>query len=496
MKLEAKIECQPGKLPEVICAGHPGWAAIYNTAWRMAFSNIEYPDNPAWKPQMSCMPGSGKIWQWDSCFMTLFSRFSNQAIPVMNNLDNLYRLQREDGYLSMAYSIETEKEAYGQRINPPLFAWVEWEYYQVTGDASRFDSVLPKLIRYYDWIKTNRTRVSGLYWFEDSGSSGMDNSPRNGYAARDLAGSDVCFVDLACQQALSALYLGKIAGLIGLPGIVTRFCEEHFELCRMINKYHWSEKAGFYFDLFSRSEKKLRHNYLNHKTLAALWGVISGVADENQVTRLAEHLFNPKEFWTLHPLPSLSWDDPNYDPHGNYWLGGVWCPTNYMVIKGLAQRGRFEAAQKIALKHLNAMVEVMQNDKYASIWESYAPEYMQPANKYDYNAKEKTVRPNFVGWSGLGPIAVLIEHILGFDFNANENQISWRISVEGEHGVRNLFFNRKLVSLICRNRQADSGKVTVVVDTTGEINLNCFLVGNRRECRYKLKAGRHELDLS
>lgn len=490
--MHAKLEYQPEKLPGVICASHPEWVALYDTAWRTAFINIEYPKKAGWKPQLSCMPGSGGIWQWDSCFMTLFARFSNYTAPVMNNLDNLYRLQREDGYLSMAYNIETEKEAYGQRINPPLFAWVEWEYYLLTGDDSRFEFVLPRLVRYYDWIKANRTRVSGLYWFEDSGSSGMDNSPRCGYVARDLAGSDICFIDLACQQALSALYLGKMADYLGQAGLVDRFAEEHQQLRQLINERHWSERFGIYFDLFGRDDKKMRHNYLNHKTLAAFWPIISEVASDYQVNRLMEHLLNPDEFWTRHPLPSLSRDDPNYDPLGDYWLGSVWSPTNYMVVKGLERRGKFGLAREIALKHLNAMVAVFQNENYATIWECYSPEFMRPAT---YSGAGKLVRSNFVGWSGLGPIAMLIENIFGIDFQARDNRIIWSLRTDGEHGIKNLLFNHRIVALICDNRYRASGSVKVVVETSGEINLTLSIMGRHQEYQYTLSAGRHEICL-
>ncbi len=487
--MERKYIYRESGLPELICRDHPEWVEAYNTAWRLAFNNIEYPEKPGWKPQMSCMPGSGKIWQWDSCLMSLFGRYSNNTIPVMNNLDNLYRLQAPSGYMSMAYRIDTESPAFGARINPPLFAWVEWEYYLLTGDDSRFEYVFPKLQKYFDWIKTNRTRSSGLYWFEDSASSGMDNSPRGGYRALHQDGSDVCFVDLACQQALSALHLGNIAGHLGNKDARERFCEEHAELAALINDMHWSEKHGIYFDLFARHEKAYRHNFVNHKTVAAFWPILSGVADALQVKRLLEHLNDPEEFHTPHPVPSLSRDDPNYDPLGGYWLGGVWAPTNYMVVKGLAQSGHGDAARGIAVRHLEAIITVMRDNNYASIWECYSPEYIRPANKV---SPDDLVRKDFVGWSGLGPVAMLIENILGLSFNADENLIDWALCTRGRHGIKNLSFNGRKVSLIC----SDSGtrtKKKIFVETDGGINLNLRLQGAGR--RVHLESGRHELDM-
>jgi hypothetical protein len=103
-------------------------------------------------------------------------------MPGYNNLDNLYRMQDKRGYISMAYVIEKEKEAYGELINPPLYAWAEWQYYRATGDKGRLARCLPVLVKLYDWLKANRRREEiGLYWFEVPGASGMDNSPRGGH---------------------------------------------------------------------------------------------------------------------------------------------------------------------------------------------------------------------------------------------------------------------------------------------------------------------------
>ncbi len=265
----------------------------------------------------------------------------------------------------MAYRVKTEKEAYGERINPPIYAWTEWEHYMVTGDNSRFERIFPVLKKYYLWIKKNRTRCSGLYWFEDTGSSGMDNSPRSGYASEHLNGSDVCWIDLSCQQALSAYYLAKIAELINKDSDKDFFLSEYKKLCLLINKYHWSEKHQFYYDVFSRNQPFLRHNFLNVKTVASFWPILSFIANEEQINEMIKHLLNPDEFFTLHPVPSLAKSDPNYSSFGAYWLGGVWAPTNYMVVSGLRQNGRGSIARKIAFQHLNAMSRVFEDKAFA-----------------------------------------------------------------------------------------------------------------------------------
>ncbi|MFA5866271.1 MAG: trehalase family glycosidase [Phycisphaerae bacterium] len=485
--MEHKYHYQAEKLPKVICNEHPEWAEFYDLAWKAAFSNLEYPSKPGWKPQMTCIPGAGVIWQWDSCFMSMFARYSNGQIPGMNNLDNLYRLQRDDGYMSMSYRVETEKLECGERINPPLMAWTEWEYYRVSGNATRLAKVLYGLIQFFQWVKDHRTRSSGLYWFEDTGASGMDNAPRSGYYSEKLNGSDVCFIDLACQQALSALYIEKIAGHLNRQNIAAQFRKEYAQLKELINQMHWCEQFGFYFDLFTRDRKDLRHNFLNHKTLAGFWPMIADISSEHQVDCLVQHLLNPNEFWTPHPLPSLSKDDPNYDPQGGYWLGGVWSPTNYMVCKGLEKYHRHALAREIAVRHIDAMIAVMRNKSYSTFWECYSPEYPQPST----NGVGQRVRPNFVGWTGLSPIALLIETVLGFDCDASRNRITWTLQTQGLHGIENLHFNGKTVSCTCLENE--DGQAKIRVETTGEFNLRVRWMDNHTEQDYHLKPGKHEL---
>lgn len=479
--------------PRIICEDHPAWPELSQAAWTIALSRIERPTAPGWKPQMCCMPNSGIIWLWDSCFMTFFARYGEGLVPVMNNIDNLYRLQRDDGFLGMAYEIASETLAYGERINPPLLAWIEFHYWRFSGDDSRIASVLPRLVRLFDWIKANRRRKSGLYWFEDSGSSGMDNSPRSGYFAEFLNGSDVCHVDLAAQQALTAEYIARLARYLGDDTLAERFDQEHAEIVELLNRYHWDSRTGFYYDVFNRDEPTDRHNFLNHKTVAGFWPMLGGCCHEGQIEALLGHLTNPEEFWTKHPVASLSQDDPNFDPAGAYWLGGVWAPINYMLTLALKRHGRSDLARKLTLAHLEAMQAVYESSDYPGIWESYAPQEFRPATNKPMIDKsgrspyvlspETVVRKDFVGWSGLGPIAMLIENVLGLDFDAPNRSVSWDLTLPGRHGIEDLQFAGSSLSMMISGTNTEGRELSVECEEaftlkvfTGGIALEEFAV--------------------
>ena len=121
--MQSQYQFDRSALPVPVIEGKPEWVELYYKAWELAFQNIDYVGKDGWKPQLTCMPGVGIVWQWDSCLMAFITNYANGTLSALNNLDNLYRLRRTgDGYMSMAYRIEEEIPAYGERINPPLMA--------------------------------------------------------------------------------------------------------------------------------------------------------------------------------------------------------------------------------------------------------------------------------------------------------------------------------------------------------------------------------------
>ena len=401
--------------------------------------------------------------------MTFITNYANGTITALNNLDNLYRLRREsDGYMSMAYRISTELPAWPGRINPPLMAWAEWEAYLVSADADRLSRVIPALEGNYQFLENNRRRISGLYWFEDPGSSGMDNAPRGPYACPELDGSGICHVDLACQQSLSAKCMAEIYAVLGQAEKAEFYRSENQRINDLINRFHWSEKIGFYFDFFGRSSADTKIKYINSKTAAAFWTILCGAATGSRLERMIAHMFHPEEFYGKVPFATLSSDDPNYDPNGGYWLGGVWAPTNFAAIRGLAETGRSALAREAAVRYLQAVCAVANDPAYGNtIWECYSPTEYRPATA----EAGEIVRADFVGWSGLAPVTMLIENIIGLRFDANNNTVTFELFPNQLGGLKNMQFAGGKVSLVCTKYVPVTGQSVVEVTAEKEFTL-------------------------
>jgi hypothetical protein len=143
------------------------------------------------------------------------------------------------------------------------------------------------------------------------------------------------------------------------------------------------------------------------------------------------HLDDPRAFKRPHRVPSLSADHPGYDARGGYWKGAVWAPTTYMVLRGLTDVGRDALAHEIARNHLDNVVAVF--EKTGTVHENYAPESAAPG---------APSKPDFVGWTGLPPIAVLLEYVFGLRPDAAAGRLLWDVRLTDAHGVRRYPFGR------------------------------------------------------
>jgi len=490
------------KLPQVYMKSHPELVELYNFAWKKAAENIRECNGQRY---MDCAWDFTRNfqWVWDTCFMTLYARYDNGGFPGISSLDNFYKFQRSDGFIAMTYDLNTGKEVYGERINPPLFAWCEWEYYKTTGDMSRFEKVIPKIEKLMKWIDANRRCESRslrqnipssnevhqkggkqdkqiksfpFYYFNDGGSSGMDDSPR---APRlPEAGKFYDWIDLSSQMVLSFRMLANMHSILNNDVEKNYWNTRGDELADAINSELWCDRTGFYHDRIPGT------NFVNSKTIAGFWPIIAGIANGNKLKSLINYLQDEKTFNRPIPVPSLSADDCNYCENGTYWIGGVWAPTNYMVTRGLMYSGNGDLAYDIAAKYLNGLQETFNSIEPHSLWECYNPEKPFPGrNAYD----RLFVKPDFVGWSGIGPIAMLIENILGIELNAPEKQIDWTIRLNEAHGIKKLKLADVTVDLECDFSDEDLRTPLISIKTDSDITVN--IKYNDKHQKLSLKKG-------
>jgi glycogen debranching enzyme len=300
----------------------------------------------------------------------------------------------------------------------------------------------------------------------------MDNQPRfPGRPAGDIGWPErltyhghAVWIDACLQQILSAELLLRMADALGRSEEVADLREERDRLSLTVNERLWNENTAFYYD-------ELADGTLSDvQTVGAFWALLAGVVPQERISSFVGHLEDPERFGRPHRVPSLSADHQEYDPGGGYWLGGVWPPTNYMVLRGLDRAGYNDLAHEISREDLDHVIEVFQQT--GTLWENYAPERTAPGNR---------AKDDFVGWSGLAPVAVLFEYVFGLRADAFSGRLLWDVRLLENHGVQRYPFGRDgVLDLSCATRSSATQEPKIQVSSTVPLELVIRWEGGER----------------
>jgi len=473
---QPRFERDKDKIPIPILVGNPGWLEMYWKCWELAMNKAKkpYPGSPFVSNYID-EAFNDNIFQWDTHFMLMYWNYIYYIFPAIQAHDNFYCRQHKNGYICREIQEKDGKDFYydgkenntlTNTINPPLYPWVEYEYYKISGDNSRFKLIIPVLEKYSKWIDTNRIKPGtkhSLYWQTGLGS-GMDNTPRSGSG----------WICMSSQMAMFYLYLSKICEHEHAESKAKKFYSRSKKIAALINEWMWDEEDGLYYDVNDNGEQ------VKVKTAASFWPMLAEICNQEQAERLVKNLKNPSTFWRPFPFPTLAADHSAYNPKGHYWLGGVWAPTNYMIIKGLQKYGFQQFAAQTTEKYLFGMYEVFK--KTGTIWENYAPESYNP---------DDIAKGDFVGWTGLGPIALLIENIIGIQLDALNNIIHWHLNRTDRHGIQNLRFRDAMVSLIAEERVDINAAVNMNVESNKGLLLKIYNRGDEK--LFEIKKGENRI---
>lgn len=444
-------------IPQPVFDAEPCYVELYWKAWEQAYAHVKWQKGLVQPLYMDEGLWDDTIWIWDSEFMVMFCKYAPKLFPGIQTLDNFYYTMLEDSGSSLRIQ---------HPDNPPFFAWVENDYYKITGDRDHIrelllDKKFPQ--RYWNLFPTLSPerklqfdhypialKYKGIGYEWSGISSGMDNTPRT------RAGKGMLWVDAISQQALSALYISRLAKVAGDGATAREFEKKWKELRRIVNKYYWDDSDGCYYDIVpapsgeTASVADVQASPSAWRTTgiltpASFWPMLAEIPSKAQAWRMTEFALRPDKLGGEVPWVTVSRDDPDFDANdGWYWRGSMWLPTAYMGIKALEKYGFQEAADTTAEKVLSWMLRTYCDYEPHTIWECYSPTAPTPSSNHG-----KRVRPDFCGWSALGPISLFIENVLGFhDIDASSRTVHWDISHNCRLGLNNLTFGDTTTDLL------------------------------------------------
>lgn len=462
--------------PEPVYDARPEYTELYRKAWDLAYAHIDtIPGIPS-PVYMDEAHRSDRIWIWDTAFMGHFCKYCPSIFPGVSSLDNFYSilLSGEDTPLPLVMGNEYCGKDEGKMLpfrihhadNPPIFAWTEYEYARQTGSTNRLKKIFNQERYLQRWFERfdafdpavkpyGATEKVKLKKFEDGYAwggcpSGMDNTPRGRSEApspRPVCpdNPDLRWLDALSQQGLSALYMSRIASVLGQADEKKHWEDVHARLSARLNQLYWDEEDAFYYDIFPDGRK------CKVPTIASWWPVLAEMAGDERADKMNAHLRDSLTFGGFVPTPSLSRSDGDFLADGGYWRGSVWLPTTYMALKATDLRGDYDLAREIGGKLLEHMYRTYKEFEPHTIWECYSPTSYEPAK----NKKEQWVRPDFCGWSALGPISVFLEDVIGIkeaDGYTNTLLCDFEKHPQGKVGVRGYRFGDIVCNVIASEK--------------------------------------------
>ncbi|MEX0777942.1 MAG: trehalase family glycosidase [Phycisphaeraceae bacterium] len=483
-------------LPAPHWQGHQAEIDCYWKAWEIAFGHLRTPtaENGFVAPYIDSA-FNGHLFLWDSVFTMMFGRYGARVFDFQRTMDNLYCKQHPDGFICREIDEADGQDCFHRHdpssTGPNVFAWGEWEHYRTFADRDRLAAVFPVLLAYHQWLRDYRTWLDGTYW-SCGWASGTDNQPRvrQGYSPAHSPAQQA-WLDACLHAILSArvlLAMGKELGmnqhtdfssfLLAQPSgsanrprpsvaslkPLAQLAQEAAHLEQIVNQRMWDDHRAFYFDLQHDGER-------NHTmSVSAYWALLAGIVPPDRLPRFLAHLADPARFNRPHRVPSLPADDPAYAPHGNYWCGGIWENTNYMVLRGLSLVEHDDLAHEIGLNHVQNVARVF--TETGTIWENYAPESAKPGDP---------AQPDFVGFGGIGPVAVLLEYVFGLRPQAQHHRLVWDLRLLEEHSVQRYPIGAGgLLDLHCQARTSPADEPIVQASSNITLELELRWPGGRQ----------------
>jgi len=380
-----------------------------------------------------CMlPGEGRVrynyyvfsreptWGWghdgqvfhESLSMLAYALFDGRS--AMDSQRIFMEAQDGDGYIPYRigpYVVRTFPVNGERTSSAPFLSWTNWEVYRTARDLRRkgVGNVEPEEARRFlrealgagesfmrFWMDHRDTDHDGL--FEWGGNAVLESVRDSQVPIWDLLGKDdptapslVEALDLNSMLVREMRALGDIAEELKETQSAGRWRQRADALAARINETMWDPDTRFYYNVdratntFTVKTGAGATIDLRRKEIIGFLPLWAGIAPPDRAQALVRHLTNPSEFWRRYGVPTLSADDPAYEPGVTrccQWNGAVWLEWNYLVFDGLRRYGYKREARELGERMIEAAAtQLRRNHRF---WESYSPDDETLASPKNY----------------------------------------------------------------------------------------------------------------
>lgn len=285
---------------------------------------------------------------------------------AFHQMTNLLTLQREDGFIPGWVVCGTHCLHVNDKVSsPPLWAIVVEDYFNQTQNMEALRYCYPKILKQISWFEEQRNSEEGGFYYLDC----MDRIWESGVVEGvrfDLGGGAIS--DFTCVDATSHVYkLYQLAGLWAER--LNEDSKEWKNRAKQLQEYIQNElfdsESGFFYDKWMVDDQRKRR-----MTFEGFWPLICGAASDDQAQRVVdENLIQVKRFFTSHPIPSVSLEDPAFEQ--KFWRGPTRNSLAYWAARGATNYGRIDVSKIIVEKALDSTLRHFQQT--GALWEYYCP---------------------------------------------------------------------------------------------------------------------------
>jgi putative isomerase len=381
------------------------WDTVYEPEHERVVSPVSRIWNVGW--------GGFALFDWDTYFAAYMAALDNKDLAYANAIE-ITREKTERGFIPNFSTVSNVKSR--DRSQPPVGAMVFRELYRRFGDRWVLKEVFDDLLEWNRWWMAHRNDGGLLCWgsdpyeplvdayFERAGvnerfgaalESGLDNSPMYD----DMPFDPQTHLMQLADVGLNGLYIMDCEALADIATLLRRDAEAQ-ELRQRAGAFRealatlWDEETGIFLN--RRTDTGAFSHRLSPTHFYALLGRAATQAQAERM--IAEHFYNPDEFWGDWIMPSIARSDPAY-PDQDYWRGRIWGPMNFLVYLALRNYDLPQARADLVAKSKQLLLK----------------EWLERGHvheNYCANTGEGCDKPNsdaFYHWGGLLGLIAFIE---------------------------------------------------------------------------------------
>lgn len=303
-----------------------------------------------------CLGNRGYVlFDWDTYFAALIASAENKELAQLNAIAITDEVT-PDGFVPNFGTGDGIKST--DRSQPPVGSFVCMEIYKKYPEKWFLEHVYPVMLSWNRWYCANRMTEEGYLcwgsgpsggghdWQAAAYESGLDNSPMFDGIPFDaerhiMLLADVGLMGLYVMDCRCLMEMAKVLGHEEvLPELEARKAKVEAALATL-----WDEEFGMFLN------KDLRDGSLSRRISPTNFYALNAdfVTEEQKHRMMAEHFYNPEEFWSEFIMPTIARNDPAY-PDQDYWRGRIWAPTNFLAYAAMKYAGLNKECGDLAKK--------------------------------------------------------------------------------------------------------------------------------------------------